>query len=454
MFVQKKRSLIIVIALLLAALLVACQPAGNEPGAPVEQPEATETPAPTATPEEEAMPEGDYPDAVIAARQQLAAELGIEAEAITVASFEEREWPNACLGLPEEGQMCAEVITPGYLVILDAEGETHRARTNQDGNVVIFEGNGSEQSDLPDAVVAAREMLAEQLDLSADAVEVISYEQREWTDSCLGLGGPAESCLQAITPGWLVTLGADGQVYEFRTDETGDAVRAVEPLGNAPGTDLPAAVDAARQALAERMGASIEEIEVIAYEQHEWTDSCLGLGGPAESCLQAITPGWLVTLGLNGEVYEFRTDETGNAVRAADPRFDKPGAGLPEPVITFERSGGIAGDVVNYFIYPDGQVEKRTGLPERSQPVELVAMAPEQVDPFVQELKELGFVEVAGDYVPEETCCDRFFYTVTLRVQDDVYTIQALGDAEETPDAVWEIIDAVEQFIQDVSENG
>ena len=361
---RRKFILPFVLTAALLMLAAACQPAGNEPGAPVEEVEATEPPAPTATPEKEVEPESQYPDAVDAARQQLASDLGVEADAITVASFEAREWPDACLGLPKEGQMCAEVITPGYLVILNAEGQSHRARTNEDGSVIIFEDKGGEQSGLPEAVVAARQALAEKLGVSADEIEVISYEEREWTDSCLGLGGAAESCLQVITPGWLVTLGADGQVYEFHTDQTGNAVRAADPLGN------------------------------------------------------------------------------------------KRGAGLPEPIVTFERSGGFAGDVVKYFIYPDGQVEKRTGLPERSQPIELLAMAPEEVGPFVQDLKNLGFVELAGDYVPKNTCCDRFLYIVTLRVQDEIYTIHALDDAEGTPQGVWEIIDTVEQFIQNVSNTG
>lgn len=450
MFVQKNKSITVVLALLLVALFTACQPGGNEPGAPADG----ETPAPANTPAEEATPESQYPAGVEAARQQLAADLDVEPEAITVASFEAREWPDACLGLPEEGQMCAEVITPGYLVALNAEDQIYSARTNQDGSVVVFEGEEGERGDLPGAVVAARQALAEQLGMSPDQIEVIAYEQQEWSDSCLGLGGPDEACLQVITPGWQVTLGADGQAHEFRTDETGDAVRAIDESLGETGDDLPQAVVAARQALADALRISADEVTVTAYEQREWSDSCLGLGGPAESCLQAITPGWQVTLEANGESYELRTDETGDAVRAVDFQLGGPGAGLPDAVVTFERSGGIAGDLVQYFIYPDGQVEMRTGLPQRSQPVELVGMAPEDVGPFVQDLKNLGFAEVAGDYIPEETCCDRFFYTVTLNTEDEHHTIQALGDAEETPDAVWEIIDTVEQFIQEVSESG
>jgi hypothetical protein len=39
------------------------------------------------------------------------------------------------------------------------------------------------------------------------------------------LGGPEESCLQAITPGFLVRLSAGGQEYEVHADAIGEQVR-------------------------------------------------------------------------------------------------------------------------------------------------------------------------------------------------------------------------------------
>jgi hypothetical protein len=101
--------------------------------------------------------------------------------------------------------------------------------------------------DLPSGVEAARQALAERLGVSVDEIEVVNYEQVDWSDGCLGLGGPAESCLAAITPGYAVTLEANGEQYNYRTDLEGLAVReeTQEPV--------PAAVDAARQALAERL---------------------------------------------------------------------------------------------------------------------------------------------------------------------------------------------------------
>ncbi|MEK7604610.1 MAG: hypothetical protein AAB442_02340 [Patescibacteria group bacterium] len=47
-----------------------------------------------------------------------------------------------------------------------------------------------------------------------------------WNDGCLGLGGPAESCLQALVPGFRVEMLAQGKTYLYRTDKTGVVVRA------------------------------------------------------------------------------------------------------------------------------------------------------------------------------------------------------------------------------------
>jgi hypothetical protein len=78
---------------------------------------------------------------------------------------------------------------------------------------------------VPDAVKAARKALAEKLSISESNILILSALEKEWSDSCLGLGGPAESCLQAITPGYEVKMQAGGSEYVYRTNETGTAVR-------------------------------------------------------------------------------------------------------------------------------------------------------------------------------------------------------------------------------------
>jgi hypothetical protein len=87
------------------------------------------------------------------------------------------------------------------------------------------EGDGQPAESPPEAALAARDALAAELGLDPDSVSIESYEQAEWTDSCLGLGGPAESCLAAMYPGWQVMLLAGGQTYEVRTDESAEIIR-------------------------------------------------------------------------------------------------------------------------------------------------------------------------------------------------------------------------------------
>lgn len=220
--------------LLLILVLAACAQVEPEPGA-APQETASPTAEPTAAAEAPATETPEAEDeaaaAVEAAREALAERIGADASEIEVVSSEQMEWPNACLGLPEADEMCAEVITPGWLVVLRVPGEDllYEARTDRVGDVVRFQQTADPTTELPLAAVRAREELAAELGVAVEQVEVVSFTQEEWTDSCLGLGGPAESCLQAITPGWQVLLSVEGQTYEVRTDQTGNSVRIAGP---------------------------------------------------------------------------------------------------------------------------------------------------------------------------------------------------------------------------------
>ncbi len=93
-----------------------------------------------------------------------------------------------------------------------------------------------------------------------------------------------------------------------------------QPGGQSPSGGLvtkdkaPFAV-AAKAALSQKLGIPAEQVSFVSADGVEWSDSCLGLGGPAESCLQAITPGYKVVLAVGEKQYEVHTDEAGNAVR-------------------------------------------------------------------------------------------------------------------------------------------
>ncbi len=60
------------------------------------------------------------------ARRDLAARLGIDADAVKTTSVRPQSWPDASLGCPEPGRSYAQVVTPGFLIELAAEGKTYR----------------------------------------------------------------------------------------------------------------------------------------------------------------------------------------------------------------------------------------------------------------------------------------------------------------------------------------
>jgi hypothetical protein len=55
----------------------------------------------------------------------LSGMLDIDADAIQVLAVEKRTWSDASLGCPEPGKVYAQVITPGFLIRLEAEGEAY-----------------------------------------------------------------------------------------------------------------------------------------------------------------------------------------------------------------------------------------------------------------------------------------------------------------------------------------
>lgn len=109
----------------------------SEPVSPLVPPAAA--PAPVQA-DEAGQPAPTVPGsetAVAAAVADLSKQTGVSADQITVDAVEPMEWPDASLGCPQEGMMYAQVITPGYLIVLSAQGQTYEYHADQRANVVL-----------------------------------------------------------------------------------------------------------------------------------------------------------------------------------------------------------------------------------------------------------------------------------------------------------------------------
>ena len=56
---------------------------------------------------------------------------------IKLVSTEAVDWPDSCLGVSTEGIMCSQVVTPGFRVVLEADGKQVEYHTNQDASVIV-----------------------------------------------------------------------------------------------------------------------------------------------------------------------------------------------------------------------------------------------------------------------------------------------------------------------------
>lgn len=81
------------------------------------------------------------PKAAFKARDFLAAQLNIPSEQIKIVSAEAVDWPDRCLGVVTMGILCAQGVTPGYLVILDVQGQQYELHTDQSGESIRMKDN-------------------------------------------------------------------------------------------------------------------------------------------------------------------------------------------------------------------------------------------------------------------------------------------------------------------------
>lgn len=74
--------------------------------------------------------------AVDLVRNKLASQLKVEATTLDLVSVEPIDWADACLGEPQEGEMCAQVITPGFRITFSSGGQNYTYHTDKAAGVI------------------------------------------------------------------------------------------------------------------------------------------------------------------------------------------------------------------------------------------------------------------------------------------------------------------------------
>jgi hypothetical protein len=71
------------------------------------------------------------------AKDDLTKRLSITATEINVAKAAEVTWPDSSLGCPQEGMLYAQILTPGYLILLEYANNLYEYHAGR-GSAVIY----------------------------------------------------------------------------------------------------------------------------------------------------------------------------------------------------------------------------------------------------------------------------------------------------------------------------
>jgi hypothetical protein len=251
--------------------------------------------------------------------------------------------------------------------------------------------------DLTPAQRAALNALMEQLSLPADKIKLVSTEAVTWPNGCLGIVRMGVMCTQNEVPGFKIILEANGQQYEFHTNQDGSTVMLAE------GAQGSAAVEeVVIKQLAANLGLQESDISVVSSTIIEFNDACMGVAMEGVMCAQMVTPGHIIVLEANGVQYEYHTNADGSRVQPATL------------AMVWKREGGIAGFCDTMTVFRSGEVYTTQCKPQAEGRMGTFAnlLSSDQQNQFMDWMARFG--EANLDASDPKGVADRMVVTLNL----------------------------------------
>ncbi|MBW4441099.1 MAG: hypothetical protein KME10_07675 [Plectolyngbya sp. WJT66-NPBG17] len=256
---------------------------------------------------------------------------------------------------------------------------------------------------LPESVEQkVRQAAAQEFGVQPSAVNLVSFNQQTWMDSCLGLGGAAEICAQALIEGWRVEVSDGQNNLTYRTDSNANTVR-LEPRSSE--ATLP--IEVSQRLLnkvSRQVRVPVDRLKIAAVRSTTW-DGCLGIFKPRQACTRIALPGWqaIVTNGERSWIYHF--DQSGTRIVQNSTASGSRGGLVPsfipeenklpsEDTVVFQSivSGDLAGTVTRLSLTKEGVITKYVSAPNiRTRPVIVKRLSQPEVERFEQLLQTQRF---------------------------------------------------------------
>lgn len=159
-------------------------------------------------------------DPAAIARELVAARVGMAPAQVRVWTVTPRTFADASLGCPEPGMAYAQVLTPGHVVGVEADGRRFEVRVAGSSGRICHAAQSTAHQQRPatkgtmaapaTAVERARRDLAGLAGLPLDAITILETRPRGPREGLPGCGSEPSADGEVV-----LTLGADGRQYRY-----------------------------------------------------------------------------------------------------------------------------------------------------------------------------------------------------------------------------------------------
>jgi hypothetical protein len=358
-----------ILLLAAAALLAACAAPVPLSANPTPTAAATSTPLPATVTPTPGIGADELPPFTTALQRFALDKYNAKPEEVKLVKMEAVDWPDSCLGAAQPGDICAQVVTPGYKLQVMIKGKTYELHSDA-GQIVRMPPPPAASAEINPAAEVARLWLMDKLKVESSAIRVLSVVEEDWPDGCLGVHKPETMCTSVIVPGYRVTLESGGANYEIRTSRDGKAIVLADPVfqytnPKSPVLEHPQLTWKITTPDCRVMQASDDQ---VAYGACGGALKIVRLSNPER--IKELAALILLYHPFNGQTVAGEVNFYGGGTGDAAPSQQRalaewaqlvyqeviagavqPGAGL---VLTWHRVGGIAGFCDNLQIYRSG----------------------------------------------------------------------------------------------------
>ena len=159
------------------------------------------------------------------ARAQLAEQLQIAPDQISVTRSYPQTWSDSGMGCGKPGTVALTVITEGYAVVLSAQGREHTVHVSGSNAVICSkaamphrDGRATNARGLDVMMERARQDLAQRLGIDPALIRIAGMRPQRWDDSALGCPQQGETIQARPVDGFRLALRYAGRIYTYHTD--------------------------------------------------------------------------------------------------------------------------------------------------------------------------------------------------------------------------------------------